>query len=259
MWKHKRLFAWIEREIFGRYLTVSLPLWYNTGTAHIGHMNAYRYRGYYYDRETGLYYLNTRYYDPETGRFINRDSVAYADASFLNGLNLYAYCNNNPVMHIDPNGNAWWWIVTAAAALTAVAINHIISVAQCSKADKVVEDTYTTEEAIAAIEEVLGDEHKGKVKIENGVLSIIDSDKVTSRYDRILISKIFQNTVDEKGNKLTNRTTYGLAAEWALHNFASRLGIKKEHSKDVDLDGIFQKNKGSVRLATVLWMVIGGL
>ena len=68
-----------------------------TDTQHIGHKNPFRYRGYYYDTETGLYYLKSRYYDPETCRFINMDSVEYADPSYLHGLNLYAYCNNNPI------------------------------------------------------------------------------------------------------------------------------------------------------------------
>ena len=75
-----------------------------TDTAHIGNLNPFRYRGYFYDRETGLYYLKSRYYDPQTGRFINMDSVEYADPETINGLNLYAYCGNNPVMYIDPNG-----------------------------------------------------------------------------------------------------------------------------------------------------------
>ena len=76
-----------------------------TDTQHIGHKNPFRYRGYYYDTETGLYYLKSRYYDPETCRFINMDSVEYADPTYLHGLNLYAYCNNNPIMYVDPNGN----------------------------------------------------------------------------------------------------------------------------------------------------------
>ena len=76
-----------------------------TNASHVGNVNCFRYRGYIYDRETGLYYLKSRYYDPQTGRFINMDGVEYADPSFLNGLNLYAYCNNNPVMYVDPNGN----------------------------------------------------------------------------------------------------------------------------------------------------------
>ena len=72
--------------------------------AHIGKLNPFRYRGYYYDTETGLYYLKSRYYDPETGRFISIDDISYLDPETINGLNLYAYCLNNPVMNVDPDG-----------------------------------------------------------------------------------------------------------------------------------------------------------
>ena len=67
-------------------------------------LNPFRYRGYYYDTETKLYYLINRYYDPETGRFLSADDVSYLDPETIGGLNLYAYCNNNPVMNIDPEG-----------------------------------------------------------------------------------------------------------------------------------------------------------
>ena len=60
--------------------------------------NPFRYRGYFYDVETQLYYLNSRYYDPDLCRFVNRDNVAFADSSTLGGLNLYSYCNNNPMV-----------------------------------------------------------------------------------------------------------------------------------------------------------------
>ena len=79
-----------------------------TSSTHIGNVNPFRYRGYYYDTETGLYFLQTRYYDPEVGRFLNRDSVQYADPETINGLNLYAYCLNNPVEYVDPEGT-WGW------------------------------------------------------------------------------------------------------------------------------------------------------
>ena len=73
--------------------------------SHIGNLNPFRYRGYFYDAETGLYFLKTRYYDPEVGRFITIDDISYIDPETINGLNLYAYCGNNPVMNIDSNGN----------------------------------------------------------------------------------------------------------------------------------------------------------
>ena len=75
---------------------------------YISNINPFRYRGYYYDTETGLYYLNSRYYDPQTGRFINADSIENIDTENLNGFNLYMYCANNPIINIDKDGNAWW-------------------------------------------------------------------------------------------------------------------------------------------------------
>ena len=75
-----------------------------TDSTHIGNKNVLRYRGYIYDAVSGLYYLNARFYDPETGRFISMDDISYADVSTYNGLNLYAYCRNNPISYIDLTG-----------------------------------------------------------------------------------------------------------------------------------------------------------
>ena len=85
----------------------------NAETAYnfIGNINPFRYRGYYFDVETGLYYLNTRYYDPSICRFINADDISYIEPETINGLNLYSYCLNNPIFYVDPDGHApipWW-------------------------------------------------------------------------------------------------------------------------------------------------------
>ena len=79
-----------------------------SNVSNIAAINPFRYRGYYLDDETGLYYLNARYYDPEIGRFISPDSIDYLDPESINGLNIYVYCGNNPVMNVDPSGTEWW-------------------------------------------------------------------------------------------------------------------------------------------------------
>ena len=71
----------------------------------LGVLNPFRYRGYYYDTESGLYYLNSRYYDPETGRFINADELI--DTREPQGYNLFQYCGNNPVNRMDSAGVFW--------------------------------------------------------------------------------------------------------------------------------------------------------
>ena len=82
-----------------------------TDPTFIGHINPLRYRGYYYDRETRLYYLQSRYYDFAICRFINADGL-FTDG-FI-GANLFAYCANNPVNTTDPTGN---FAITATVAL----------------------------------------------------------------------------------------------------------------------------------------------
>jgi len=72
-------------------------------TTHVGYKNPYRYRGYRYDTETGLYYLQSRYYNPEWGRFINADGIIGQTEELL-GHNMFAYTKNNPVRMSDRNG-----------------------------------------------------------------------------------------------------------------------------------------------------------
>ena len=67
--------------------------------------NPLRYRGYYYDSDTGYYYLKSRYYDPQIGRFINADGYASTGQGFI-GHNMFAYCLNNPILCADESGNA---------------------------------------------------------------------------------------------------------------------------------------------------------
>ena len=78
----------------------------------IAAVNPFRYRSYYYDTEIGMYYLQSRYYDPVVGRFVNADDIDYL--GYTTGLlsyNLFTYCDNNPLNHSDKEGHAIWSIV----------------------------------------------------------------------------------------------------------------------------------------------------
>ena len=97
-----------------------------TDPTHVANLNPFRYRGYFYDTETGFYYVSSRYYDPEIGRWINADSLVSTGQGIL-GNNMFVYCLNNPVNYIDRDGtNAealqWWttgmgWLPFADTAL----------------------------------------------------------------------------------------------------------------------------------------------
>ena len=76
-----------------------------------------RYRGYYYDSETGFYYVSSRYYDPEVGRFISADEEISGVGGDIRGYNLYSYCFNNPVNMSDLDGKWPSWAKKAVAAV----------------------------------------------------------------------------------------------------------------------------------------------
>ena len=96
-------------DAWGKCVSVENADGYTIGTA-----NPFRYCGYYYDNDTGLYYLQSRYYDPAIGRFINADTYTTTDADGLLSTNMFAYCENNPVMGTDPTGE---WVHLAVGAI----------------------------------------------------------------------------------------------------------------------------------------------
>lgn len=94
----------------------------------IGTVNPFRYRGYYYDSESGLYYLQSRYYDPTTGRFINADVPMM---TLLSSGNLFSYCSGDPVNKTDPRGYHAWDIEYAMKAFYHVAGKERLSDIEC--------------------------------------------------------------------------------------------------------------------------------
>ncbi len=102
-----------------------------TDQTNIGNINPFRYRSYYYDSETELYYLNSRYYNPEVGRFINADTIsAVGNFNNIYNKNIYSYTDNNPINRIDTEGKAWWALASGVfgalvGGVTKVATNII--------------------------------------------------------------------------------------------------------------------------------------
>ena len=90
----------------------STATYYNGGSSSTAKYNSFLYRGYYFDSETKLYYVSSRYYDPEIGRFVSSDTTAVLTAipMGLTDKNLYVYCDNNSVVRVDRNGQFWDYI-----------------------------------------------------------------------------------------------------------------------------------------------------
>ena len=104
----------------------------DTSGINIAFYNPFRYRGYYYDKETGFYYLQSRYYDPETGRFINGDEPLYLlISSNLQQYNIYCYCENSPIKNVDFLG---YWSVSLKVSSVAVALDLILTLLALSVA-----------------------------------------------------------------------------------------------------------------------------
>ena len=77
----------------------------DTSSSGIGKLNPFRFKGYYYDNESSMYYCKTRYYVPQWGRWLSPDSIEYLNTNSINGLNLYCYCFNNPIIYVDSSGH----------------------------------------------------------------------------------------------------------------------------------------------------------
>ena len=118
-------------DAWGKLLAISGDL-ANT----IGKLNPFRYRSYVYDDETGLYYLNSRYYDAGVGRFLNADKVVAGVGQDVKGYNLYVYCFNNPVNMSDPTGGWPIGISWAAKLVQNIVVTYCKVSQDCKNYEK---------------------------------------------------------------------------------------------------------------------------
>lgn len=115
----------------------------SSNSKHIANINPYRYRSYYYDKETKLYYLNSRYYNPRWGRFINLDGII-SSGDTIKG-NLYSYCNNDPINNVDSNGQfsfkklikQAFKVISKAIDTAKKTVGKILSAKRVSKKDEI--------------------------------------------------------------------------------------------------------------------------
>ena len=180
----------------------------NIDLGFIGNLNPFRFKGYYYDQDTGLYYLLSRYYDPSIGQFVSPDDFSYLDQNKLSGYYLYAYCNNNPVMNYDPNGHIADWIIYA----TAIAVLIILFAAIDATVGAI---GYWYWEASGGIEEIIDKSNDGKgIRIVNGFL-----------LPGFFSKMVFLQTAKSQGKLDTERSVFNLTIEWIGHNAVSYLAF----------------------------------
>ena len=155
-----------------------------SSSGRLAEINPLRYRGYYYDSETGFYYLQSRYYDPANRRFINADTYSSTDPGDAIGCNMFAYCGNNPVMRNDYSGDAWWHWVVATVAVVGLAVASVVTcggaAAAAMTATALISGTCTTVPAAATI--ITGAALGAGVAYAGSVVSAASSVKSTEEF-----------------------------------------------------------------------------
>ena len=178
---------------------------YDSSDAAIGDLNPLRYRGYYYDAETSFYYLQSRYYDPAICRFINADTFATTDANGLLSANMFAYCENNPIMRVDADGEVAHVIVGAIIGAALGAGLEVLS--QLATGTKLADINWSS----VAVEGALG-----------AVSSLGIPAKVTSKVGRVALTAlrdvVVPTAVDVATQKLQTRSN---------NNHSKRISLSK--------------------------------
>ena len=202
------------------------------GTNFNAYYNPFRYRGYYYDTETGLYYLQSRYYNPQWGRFLNADGYVNANGDMI-GFNMYAYCSNNPIMYTDPTGNVPIGSVVALAAVSGLCISALGYVivqnirsqddsSHLEKASDINLSYVKTEETKAIYNfDYNSNTYTAIYSTDSAEWHINNSYQIENHDDIVLIcSELIQEKPVPGIAEGTHRTASDLTYEWEQHNIA---------------------------------------
>ena len=191
----------------------------------LAEINPLRYRGYYYDSETGFYYLQSRYYDPENHRFINADSYLSTGRGTV-AQNMYAYADNSPVMNTDSCGNYTFYTVNEVSDVASlgeekgvqmysVTVKYTCEVINFNLPvkDAVLDGTATF---------VFGVKSDGVLIYDNKSQS--DLALIADKSIGIAVAKsMYETATEQVPGALSERTIEGIARELRAHYRASRL------------------------------------
>ena len=206
----------------------------NNGTLTVGKLNPFRYRSYVYDEETGLYYLQSRYYDPLTGRFLNADVYCDTESGTPLSTNMFAYCENNAINNVDYSGNS-------------------------PKSKNIISNSYSgsTKNGFKITSKININKKKYNIYstlTKKGVLKFyFDRNPNYSTLfnmgrTRIVAEAIFKaiKSINKKYKKkyLKGRTIPGINSEISWHYRAYYLGILVNHANPADLGSTDKKNSG---------------
>ena len=218
------------------------------GVAYAANSNAHymsiRYRGYIYDHDTGLYYLQSRYYDPETGRFLNADDVNFIGYSRENlSYNTFAYCENNPVNFSDYVGN--FPNINKLFELLEKIISIIIILKDNVEDYTYYKDSYTkgkvyiidsqVEDYVNSTKESVYVVDYRKDKDPN--MRILSSYRIKNKkYQREIADILLEYNKKYPVNPSWKRTKDSIVDEWRFHNLAYNIGYKRKRTADTDLN-----------------------
>ena len=206
----------------------------NNGTLAVGKLNPFRYRSYVYDEETGLYYLQSRYYDPLTGRFLNADVYCDTESGTPLSTNMFAYCENNAINNVDYSGNS-------------------------PKSKNIISNSYSgsTKNGFKITSKININKKKYNIYstlTKKGVLKFyFDRNPNYSTLfnmgrTRIVAEAIFKaiKSINKKYKKkyLKGRTIPGINSEISWHYRAYNLRIAVNHANPADLGSTDKKNSG---------------
>ena len=184
-------------DAWGKVLSVTGSL-----ASTVGQANPFRYRGYYYDTETGLHYLQTRYYDPVVGRFLNADGYISTGQGII-GNNMFAYCSNNPANRLDSNGQSWTRAdisrdMLEGAGGGAVGIGLAIGTA------------YVAKESIGILARIIGGISDWIRSLSSDIsLNTTGVEETTEFVIENVITEAYTDTLEEEGPNITRALYYG--------------------------------------------------